>query len=118
MILKSRYAGSENSVMGGYCSELTAELDKYVVCKPDKGHRHYVLADKFFVTERCLPIRFPGTTIGGIYLDENENISRVTINARWVGTVYPADINEWLKRFVGERIERVDVHGNAIDGGV
>lgn len=118
MILKGKYADSVDRMMGEYYSELTVELDRRLGFDSDKVHKHYVLADDFFVEEKCLPIRIPGRTIGGIYLDEKGIITRVAINESLVGAVYSVDTNEWLERFVGERIERQNACGKAVNGGV
>lgn len=105
MILKNKYAGSRFQTMNEYYSELTTELDKLADLNPDGFRKHYILASESFVEEKCLPIRIPGGTVGSIYLDENDVITKIVIHTNYVVKTYQQDVNERIQHFVGERIE-------------
>lgn len=49
-------------------------------------------------------IRVPGGTVGSVWLDENYNIRRIFIDTDYVIESYPKDINEQVKKFLGERM--------------
>lgn len=49
-------------------------------------------------------IRVPGGTVGSIWLDIDHNIRRIFIDTDFVVKSYPEDINEQMKKFVGERM--------------
>jgi hypothetical protein len=57
----------------------------------DEGHAAYY-------------IRVPGGTVGSIWLDIDHNIRRIFIDTDFVVKSYPEDINEQMKKFVGERM--------------
>lgn len=90
-----------------YRCDLTDKLDNLSGLS-DKGNssifRHYVLADERCKKDKCLPIRVPGGTVGGITLDENNVITDISIDTDYVISTYPENINELVKKFVGERI--------------
>ena len=85
-----------------YC-ELTDELDKQ--SEMDR-RRHYILADKTAVVNKMFPIRVPGGTIGGIWLDENNVIKDIVIATDYIVKTYPKNINDlMLRQFVGTEME-------------
>lgn len=94
---------------GDYVCELTKELDVLATFS-DKGFydifHHYIVADDWCKREKCLAIRVPGGTVGGIYLDDNNVITKIYIDTDYVVKSYPSDVNEIIeKKFVGEMIE-------------
>ena len=92
-----------------YFCDLTEELDK--LAELEKHHtymRHYVYADDWAFNQKCLPIRMPGRTTGGIWVDDDNVITKVEVDLD--GCVigkYPDDVNEKLQKYVGEKIEIV-----------
>lgn len=66
--------------------------------------RHYILADEVCKKEKCLAIRVPGGTVGGITLDENNVITDIAIDTNYVISTYPDNINELVKKFIGEKM--------------
>ena len=67
------------------------------------GHwKHYVLCD---YENSCLPIRIPGGTLGSIEYDENKVITKIHVCTDYVVKTYPDDVNEQLKKFIGQKIE-------------
>lgn len=90
-----------------YRCQLTAELDQLSGLAAsdvyDRYH-HYVLVDDLSLTERCFSIRIPGSTVGGLWVDSNNVITKIVI-AEYTGNMYPDNINELIQKFVGESIE-------------
>ena len=79
---------------------LTDELDKLAHYQY-RPLQHYVYAKSEDFEDGELIIRIPGSSIGGIWLNENNQIIRVLIE----GERYPDNINEIMKKYVGETIE-------------
>ena len=103
--LENRYSSSR---LEEYRCDLTKELDN--VSGISKVHNydmfhHYILADKWCKKERCLAIRVPGGTVGGIYFDNNNAITQIVIDTDYVVKTYPSNINELVQKYVGEVIE-------------
>lgn len=66
---------------------------------------HYILADDWCKNQKCLAIRVPGGTVGGIYFDDNNIITKIVIDTNCVVKTYPDNVNELIQRFVGEVVE-------------
>lgn len=66
---------------------------------------HYILADDWCKNQKCLAIRVPGGTVGGIYFDDNNIITKIVIDTNCVLKTYPDNVNELIQRFVGEVVE-------------
>ena len=49
-------------------------------------------------------IRVPGGTVGSIWLDDDCNIKSISIDPTYVVESYPENINEQVRKFVGERM--------------
>lgn len=62
--------------------------------------------------QKCLAIRIPGGTLGGIWYDENNIINKIFVDIKYVVKTYPSDVNEQLKKFVGEKLEFDEVKRN------
>ena len=91
-----------------YRCELTRELDSLARLTEDVYYDffyHYILADDYCKKEKCLAIRVPGGTIGGIWIDENNVITKVVVDTNYVVKNYPNDVNEVIQKYVGEVIE-------------
>lgn len=91
-----------------YRCNLTKELDD--VSGISKQHyydmfHHYILADEWRKNQKCLAIRVPGGTVGGIHFDDNNVITKIVIDTDYVVKTYPANVNELIQKFVGEVIE-------------
>lgn len=68
------------------------------------SRRHYILALPCDFADGALPIRLPGSTVGGVFIDENNVITKVQIDGNYYKDIYPKNINEMLERYVGEKI--------------
>ena len=64
---------------------------------------HYVIVEDREKLDDALPIRVPGGTVGGLYLD-GDVITDVKIDTNYVIKTYPDDVNEIVKKFIGEKI--------------
>lgn len=100
----------QQSILGceKYRCDLTKELDD--ISGISKRHSynmfyHYILADEWCKNQECLAIRVPGGTVGGIYFDNSNVITKIVIDTDYVVKTYPANINELIQKFVGEVIE-------------
>ena len=88
--------------------DLTRELDSLShLTEKDYYHifYHYILADDLSKKDKCLPVRVPGGTVGGIWFDDNNMITKIVIDTNYVVKTYPDNINELIHKFVGEIIE-------------
>lgn len=103
MELENKYVGSKYNSLCEYFCELTEVLDA-ISNKKRVGRRHYVLAKEFCFKSRCLPIRIPGCTVGGIFIDDNNVIVNIIIEENYYKNIYPKDINKIVSRYIGEKI--------------
>lgn len=91
-----------------YRCELTKELDSISgISKEhyyDKFH-HYILVDDYCKNQKCLAIRVPGGTVGGIWIDDNNTITKIVVDTDYVIKTYPDNVNELIHHFIGEVIE-------------
>lgn len=91
-----------------YRCALTKELDSLSKISKNDYYDlfyHYILADDLCIKDRCLNIRVPGGTIGGIWIDENNVITDIKIDTDYVVKTYPSNVNEIMQKFIGEVIE-------------
>jgi len=66
---------------------------------------HYILADEWCKKEKCFAIRVPGGTVGGIYFNDDDVITKIVIYTEYIVKTYPNNVNELIQKFVGEVIE-------------
>lgn len=86
-----------------YC-DLTTLLDDGYRYGINSDFRHYVLAGEFHFNKGCLPFRIPGKTVGGIWIDENNVVTKIAINDDCLKD-YVSDLNDLLEmNFLGEEI--------------
>lgn len=91
--------------MGEYFCDITSELDKLASINSDALRKHYVLADNYCLNKKCLAIRIPGGTLGGIWFDDNNIVTKIKVDTDYVVKSYPIDVNEQIQKFVGQKIE-------------
>ena len=103
MELENKYVGSKYNELHEYFCELTEFLDN-ITEKKRLSRRHYILGKPCDFAEGVLPIRLPGSTVGGVFVDKDHVIIKVLIDGNYYKDIYPKDINEMLERYVGEKI--------------
>ena len=103
MELENKYVGSKYNELHEYFCELTEFLDN-ITEKKRLSRRHYILALSCDFAEGILPIRLPGSTVGGVFVDKDHVITKVQIDGNYYKGIYPKNINEMLERYVGEMI--------------
>lgn len=90
-----------------YRSDLTRELDK-ISCISSRQYcnmfHHYILANEWCMKNKCLAIRVPGRTVGGIWIDDNNKILKISIDLN-SNMNYPDNVNEIMEKYVGEILE-------------
>ena len=91
-----------------YRCDLTRELDN--LSSISKLHyydmfHHYILVDDWCKNQKCLAIRVPGGTVGGIDFDDNNIITKIVIDTDYVVKTYPTNVNNLIQKFVGEVLE-------------
>lgn len=105
MKLINKYTDNKYSKMEEYFCDITSELDKLAGINADDLWKHYILVDKYCINEKCLAIRIPGGTIGGIWFDDNDVITKIKVDTNYVVKSYTSDVNEQIQKFVGQKIE-------------
>lgn len=91
-----------------YRCELTKELDLLAGLTQRDSYNifyHYIFADSCCKKEKCLAIRVPGGTVGDLWIDDNNVITKIVIDTDYVIKTYPNDVNDMIQRFIGETIE-------------
>lgn len=99
------------SFIDEFICDLTNELDLLSGITKRKGYglfQHYILFDNSCKKDKCLPIRVPGGTVGGVWIDDSNTIIKIHIDTKYVIKTYPENINELIKKFIGEIIELED----------
>lgn len=100
----NKHKNTKYETMCEYYSKLTEELDAAL----DDGYtgrcRHYVLANDYCLKNKCLVIRFFGTTVGNIRFDDRNVIKSVVIDSDPVIGRYTKDVNMQLQKYVGQKI--------------
>lgn len=88
---------------------LTFELDTLSRIDQDPYHdlyHHYILADHIAIQEKCFPIRVPGGTVGAVWVDDNNVITKIHVDTDYVIRTYPENVNDLLKKYVGWTLEK------------
>lgn len=88
-----------------YRCKLTKELDSLAKLSESKYFYHYIVADNWCKKEKCLAVRVPGGTVGGVWIDDNNVITKIVIDTTYTVKTYPDNINDVIQKFVGEVIE-------------
>lgn len=91
-----------------YVCELTKELDVLAEFIDKEFYDiffHYIVADNWCKKVNILAIRVPGGTVGSIYIDDNNVITKIVVDTEYVVKTYPNNVNELIQKFVGEVIE-------------
>ena len=87
-----------------YECELTKMLDNSAGFEILR-YGHYLMYDEWCKKEKCFPLRVPGRTIGGVWVDENLIITKIQIIEPSCQSGYPENINDSIQKYVGYKIE-------------
>lgn len=93
-----------------FVCNLTKDLDN--IAKLNKDYTlenlyvHYLFIDNYTRKHytSAIPIRVPGCTVGGIWIDKDNKIVKISINNNCI-IKYPEDINEIMKKYIGVKIK-------------
>lgn len=91
-----------------YTCELTLELDKLSGLDKKEYYdfmHHYILADDWCLIQKCLAIRVPGGTVGGIIIDADNKIVSIEIDRNYVVRTYPENLDEIMQKYIGVVVE-------------
>lgn len=106
MRLINKNKGTRFADVGAYVCELTDELDALVKTVSDaSANQHYILADEFCKRNKCLAIRIPGCTLGGIHHNEDNIITEININTDCMDEIYLLSAKELVNKYIGDKIE-------------
>ena len=86
-----------------YRCEFTKYLDELAGLDKDDWYDHfyhYIIADKFALEEKILPFRVPGGTLGGIWIDDNNVITKIEIDTDYVVKSYPENVRELIQKYI------------------
>ena len=101
MRLINKNKGTPFADVGAYACELTDELDALMKAMSDaSANRHYILADEFCKRNKCLAIRIPGCTLGGIHYNHDNIVTGID--------VFPTNEKESI--LVLRRLKRKQTH--------
>ena len=105
MELKKRKTYGEGRLRNTWTCEITWFLDQ--VAGLDE-RLHYIVMNDLILFDDKDPatyyIRVPGGIVGSIWMDNENNIRKIFIDTKNVVESYPKNINEQVKKFVGERM--------------
>ena len=101
MVLKDKYNNKS------YCCKFTEELDRCAGFdkKAYKYYEHYLLDYRNVDGFHNYPIRVPGGTVGGIWVDEHNVIADIKIDRNYVVKTYSDNLNKIIQKYIGEKIE-------------
>ena len=101
-----------HGIMEEYFCDLTRDLDTLAGIKPESYRKHYILADDYAIKEKILAIRIPGGTVGALYFDDNNTITNIIIDTKYVVRTYPDNVNEYIcNKYIGRKFT-IEKEGN------
>lgn len=103
MELENKYVGSKFNGLCEYFCELTEFLDN-IADEKRLSRRHYILGKPYNFESKVLPIRRTGSTVGRVFIDKNNVITKVLMDGIYHNDIYPKDIHKMLERYVGKKI--------------
>lgn len=104
MILKEKYSlGNDKQY---YC-KFTEELDRCAGF--DIGeysyYRHYLLDYRDRDRFNNYPIRVPGDTVGGIWVDDHNVIIAIKVDTEYVVKTYSDELGAIIEKYIGKKIK-------------
>ena len=104
MILKEKYSFGNNK---SYFCKFTKELDQCAGFDTGKYpyYRHYLLDYRKTNGFYNFPIRVPGGTVGGIWVDNRNVIINIKIDRNYVVKTYSDELDAIIEKYIGKKIE-------------
>lgn len=100
MVLKDKYDNKS------YYCKLTKDLDHCAgFDKAYKYYKHYLLDYRNVNGFHNFPIRVPGRTVGGIWVDEHNVIVNIKIDRNYVVKTYSDELDTIIEKYIGKKIE-------------
>lgn len=99
---------NKNYTNDEYRCEITYELDNMCnYINEAHGYVNYLLDLKGCENDDLwwFGIRVPGRTVGVLATDDNGVIVKCTIGSDCVGSRYPDNVNEIIKKYIGKQLE-------------
>ena len=93
-----------------FVCELTEDLDGITLLDHDDKiydfFRHYLMIDEYTINhiKDGIPIRVPGSTVGGVWIDDDNKITKIVLGCGKIMR-YPDDIDDKMKKYIGVKIE-------------
>lgn len=104
MILTEKYSlGNDKQY---YC-KLTTELDRCAGfdTREYPYYKHYLLDHRDRDGFHNLPIRVPGGTVGGIWVDDHNVIINIKVDRNYVVKTYSDELDAVIEKYIGKKIE-------------
>ena len=106
MRLINKNKGTPFADVCAYACELTDELDALMnAMSYASANRHYILADEFCKSNKCLAIRIPCCTLGGIHYNHDNIVTGIEINTDCMNKIYLLNAKELVNKYIGDKIE-------------
>lgn len=101
MILKDKYNNKS------YYCKLTGDLDHCAGFTTIKYqyYKHYLLDYRYTDGFYNYPIRVPGGTVGGIWVDDHNVIVNIKIDRNYVVKTYSNELDAIIEKHIGKKIE-------------
>ena len=101
MVLKDKYNNQS------YYCKLTEELDRCAGFdkKVYKYYKHYLLDYRNIDGFYNFPIRVPGRTIGGVWVDNHNVITNIKIDRSYAVKTYSNELDAIIEKYIGKKIE-------------
>ena len=104
MILKEKYSFGNDKP---YYYKFTEELDRCAGFDTRKYqyYKHYLLDYCHTDGFHNFPIRVPGGTVGGIWVDDHNVIVNIKIDRNYVVNTYSDKLDAIIEKYIGKKIE-------------
>ena len=104
MLLKEKYSFGNDKPY--YC-KFTEELDRCAGFDTRKYqyYKHYLLDYRDRDRFHNFPIRVPGGTVGGIWVDDHNVITNIKIDRSYVVKTYSDELDAIIEKYIGKKIK-------------
>lgn len=88
-------------------NKITNTIDKYYKSfNKNSGFYHYMMNERFTngEMEDSYTLRFPGYTIGAVYVDDEDIITDIKLSLDYFKDSYTEGLEKELKQFIGDKL--------------